>query len=73
MGQESGFGATIIFKVNADGVNKYQSRTYTPGFAPESVNVDLPGVAYVELVVDPSGGINGAHGVWGDAKFTCAP
>ncbi|XAS67443.1 NPCBM/NEW2 domain-containing protein [Micrococcaceae bacterium Sec5.7] len=72
VGLESGFGGTIIFKVNADGVNKYQSRTYTPGFAPESVNVDLTGVAYVELVVDPSGGISGAHGVWGEAKFTCA-
>ncbi|WP_281445431.1 NPCBM/NEW2 domain-containing protein, partial [Paenarthrobacter nicotinovorans] len=73
VGLESGFGGNIIFKVNADGVNKYQSRTYTPGFAPESVSVDLTGAAYVELVVDPSGSINGAHGVWGDAKFTCAP
>ena len=73
VGLESGFGGNIIFKVNADGVNKYQSRTYTPGFAPESVSIDLTGAAYVELVVDPSGSINGAHGVWGDAKFTCAP
>lgn len=73
VGLESGFGGNIIFKVNADGVNKYQSRTYTPGFAPEAVNVDVTGAAYVELVVDPSGSINGAHGVWGDAKFTCAP
>ncbi len=73
VGLESGFGGNIIFKVNADGVNKYQSRTYTPGFAPEAVDVDVTGAAYVELVVDPSGSINGAHGVWGDAKFTCAP
>ncbi|UVJ39608.1 NPCBM/NEW2 domain-containing protein [Arthrobacter sp. CJ23] len=73
VGLESGFGGNIIFKVDADGVNKYQSRTYTPGFAPESVTVDLSGVAYVDVIVDPSGSINGAHGVWGDAKFTCAP
>ena len=72
VGLESGFGGNIIFKVNADGVNKYQSRTYTPGFAPESINVDLTGAAYVELVVEPSGSINGAHGVWGDAKFSCS-
>ncbi|MEE2524443.1 NPCBM/NEW2 domain-containing protein [Pseudarthrobacter sp. J75] len=73
VGLESDFGGNIIFKVNADGVNKYQSRTYTPGFAPESVDVDVTGAAYVDLVVDPSGSINGAHGVWGDAKFTCTP
>lgn len=73
VGLESGFAGNLIFKVNADGVNKYQSRTYTPGFAPEAVDVDLTGVAYVELAVEPSGSINGAHGVWGDAKFTCAP
>ena len=71
VGLEYGFGGNVIFKVDADGQNRYQSRTFTPGFAPESVNVDLTGVQYVDLVVEAPGSINGAHGVWGDARFTC--
>lgn len=71
VGLEAGFAGNVIFKVDVDGVNRYQSRTFTPGFAPESVNVDLTGVQYVDLVVEAPGSINGAHGVWGDAKFSC--
>lgn len=71
VGLEAGFAGNVIFKVDADGDNRYQSRTFTPGFAPESVNVDLTGVQYVDLVVEAPGSINGAHGVWGDARFTC--
>ena len=71
VGLESGFGGNVIFKVDADGANRYQSRTFTPGFAPESVSVDLTGVQYVDLVVEAPGSINGAHGIWGDARFTC--
>ena len=71
VGLEAGFAGNVIFKVDADGVNRYQSRTFTPGFAPEQVNVDLTGVQYVDLVVEAPGSINGAHGVWGDAKFSC--
>ncbi len=71
VGLEAGFAGNVIFKVDVDGVNRYQSRTFTPGFAPESVNVDLTGVQYVDLIVDAPGSINGAHGVWGDAKFSC--
>jgi alpha-glucosidase len=71
VGLEAGFGGNVIFKVDADGANRYQSRTFTPGFAPESVNVDLTGVQYVDLIVEAPGSINGAHGVWGDARFTC--
>ncbi|QTF72438.1 NPCBM/NEW2 domain-containing protein [Arthrobacter woluwensis] len=73
VGLEKGFAGNIIFSVNADGATAYTSRTYVPGFAPESVDVDLRGVNYLDLVVKPSGSINGAHGVWGDAKFQCAP
>ncbi|MGO4452702.1 NPCBM/NEW2 domain-containing protein [Arthrobacter sp. RAF14] len=68
-----GFAGNIIFSVNADGATAYTSRTYVPGFAPESVDVDLKGVNYLDLVVKPSGSINGAHGVWGEARFECAP
>lgn len=71
VGLEAGFAGNVIFKVVADDVNRYQSRTFTPGFAPESVHVDLSGVQYVDLIVEAPGSINGAHGVWGDAKFTC--
>ncbi|MCD2443601.1 NPCBM/NEW2 domain-containing protein [Agromyces sp. SYSU K20354] len=71
VGLEAGFAGNVIFKVDADGVNRYQSRTFTPGFAPESVNVDLEGAQYVDLIVEAPGSINGAHGVWGDAKFVC--
>ena len=71
VGLEAGFGGNVIFKVDADGANRYQSRTFTPGFAPESVNVDLTGVQYIDLIVEAPGSINGAHGVWGDARFTC--
>ena len=41
VGLEAGFGGNVIFKVDADGANRYQSRTFTPGFAPESVNVQV--------------------------------
>ncbi|GAA1808374.1 NPCBM/NEW2 domain-containing protein [Agromyces neolithicus] len=71
VGLEAGFAGNVIFKVDVDGVNRYQSRTFTPGFAPEQVNVDLTGVQYVDLVVEAPGSINGAHGVWGDPKFSC--
>ncbi len=71
VGLESGFAGNVIFKVDTDGVNRYQSRTFTPGFAPESVNVDLTGAQYVDLIVEAPGSINGAHGIWGDARFTC--
>ncbi|NJC20988.1 alpha-glucosidase (family GH31 glycosyl hydrolase) [Arthrobacter pigmenti] len=71
VGLEAGFNGNVIFKVDTDGANQYQSRTFTPGFAPESVNVDLTGVQYVDLIVQAPGSINGAHGVWGDAKFNC--
>ena len=71
VGLEAAFAGNVIFKVDVDGVNRFQSRTFTPGFAPESVNVDLTGVQYVDLIVEAPGSINGAHGVWGDARFTC--
>lgn len=71
VGLEAKFAGNVIFKVDADGDNRYQSRTFTPGFAPEKVTVDLEGVQYVDLIVEAPGSINGAHGVWGDAKFTC--
>ncbi|HZU94192.1 MAG TPA: NPCBM/NEW2 domain-containing protein [Microbacterium sp.] len=71
VGLESGFSGNIVFKIDVDGVNKYQSRTFTPGFAPESVKVDLSGAQYVDLIVEAPGSINGAHGVWGDALLTC--
>ncbi|MFF2273620.1 NPCBM/NEW2 domain-containing protein [Agromyces sp. NPDC058136] len=71
VGLEADFAGNVIFKVDADGANRYQSRTFTPGFAPEQVSVDLTGVQYVDLIVEAPGSINGAHGVWGDAKFVC--
>lgn len=71
VGLEANFAGNVIFKVDADGENRYQSRTFTPGFAPEAVDVDLSGVQYVDLIVEAPGSINGAHGVWGDAKFSC--
>ncbi|WP_243400088.1 NPCBM/NEW2 domain-containing protein [Arthrobacter glacialis] len=74
VGLEGDFGGTIIFTVIGDGKVLYQSRTIVKGFAPEKLNIDLTGVSYLELKVDPipGGSINGAHGVWGDAKFACA-
>lgn len=71
VGLEAGFAGNVIFKVDADDENIYQSRTFTPGFAPERVDVDLTGVQYIDLVVQAPGSINGAHGVWGDATFHC--
>ncbi|WP_169513514.1 NPCBM/NEW2 domain-containing protein [Agromyces italicus] len=46
-------------------------RTSQSTAAPESLNVDLTGAQYVDLIVEAPGSINGAHGVWDDAKFTC--
>ena len=34
VGLEAGFGGNVIFKVDADGANRYQSRTFTPGSRP---------------------------------------
>ena len=31
VGLEAGFAGNVIFKVDVDGVNRYQSRTFTPG------------------------------------------
>ncbi len=75
IGLEGNFAGTVIFTVIGDGKVLYQSRTLVNGFAPEKLNIDLSGVSYVELKVDPitGGSINGAHGVWGNAKFLCAP
>jgi alpha-glucosidase len=74
VGLEGNFQGKIIFTVIGDGKQLYQSRTFVNGFAPEKLDLDLTGVSYVELRVDPisEGAINGAHGVWGNAKFLCA-
>lgn len=75
VGLEKDFGGKIIFTVNGDGRQLYQSRTFTPGFAPEPIKTDLTGVQYLELSLDPANAdaINGAHGIWGNAKFNCSP
>src|SRR5690606_17522367 len=65
VGPEWGFAGNVIFTVDADDENLYQSRTFPPGFAPEKVDVDLTGKQYVDLVVKAPGSTNGAHGVWG--------
>ena len=74
IGLEGDFKGTVIFTVVGDGKVLYQSRTLLNGFAPEKLNIDLSGVSYLELKVDPisAGAIGGAHGVWGNAKFLCA-
>lgn len=72
VGLEAGFSGNVIFKVDVDGVNRYQSRTFTPGFAPESLNVDVTGGQYVDLIVEAPGSINGAHAIWGDARVICS-
>ncbi|MDJ0312089.1 NPCBM/NEW2 domain-containing protein [Arthrobacter sp. H35-D1] len=73
IGLEGDFAGKIIFTVVGDGKQLYQSRTFVSGFAPEEVDVDLSGVSYLELHVDPisEGAIGGAHGVWGNAKVSC--
>lgn len=74
VGIEGAFTGKIIFTVVGDGKTLYQSRTLVNGFAPEKLDLDLTGVSFLELKVDPisGGSINGAHGVWGDAKVYCA-
>ncbi|MFQ4148098.1 NPCBM/NEW2 domain-containing protein [Arthrobacter sp. LAPM80] len=74
IGLEGDFAGTVIFSVVGDGKVLYQSRTLVKGFAPEKLNIDLKGVSYLELHVDPisAGAIGGAHGVWGDAKISCS-
>lgn len=74
IGLEGDFAGTVIFTVIGDGKVLYQSRTLVNGFAPEKLDIPLAGVSYLELKVDPisEGAIGGAHGVWGDAKFSCS-
>lgn len=70
-GLEDGFNGSVIFKVNLDDVNRYQGTTFQAGFPTETVDLDVTGAHYVDLIVDAPGSINGAHGVWGDARFEC--
>ncbi|MDF9875433.1 NPCBM/NEW2 domain-containing protein [Cellulosimicrobium cellulans] len=70
-GLEDGFNGSVIFKVNLDDVNRYQGSTFQAGFPTETVDLDLTGAHYIDLIVDAPGSINGAHGVWGDARFEC--
>lgn len=74
IGLESTFNGKIIFTIVGDGETLYQSRTFTNGFAPENVDLDVSGYSYLDLRVDPvaGGSITGAHGIWGNAKLTCA-
>ncbi|UJP08782.1 NPCBM/NEW2 domain-containing protein [Microbacterium sp. KUDC0406] len=71
-GLEDGFNGSVIFKVDVDGVNRYQGTTFQAGFPTEKVDVDLTGATYLDLIVEAPGSINGAHGVWGDARLHCA-
>ncbi|MEK8228547.1 NPCBM/NEW2 domain-containing protein [Oerskovia sp. M15] len=73
-GLEDLFKGSVIFRVDVDGANKYQGTTFQAGFPTEQVSVDVTGAQYIDLIVDPTsaGAINGAHGVWGDARFVCA-
>lgn len=73
-GLELGFGGKVIFRVDADGVQKYQGVTFTPGMDTEHIALDVTGVQYLDLKVDPTtaDAINGAHGVWGEPTLVCA-
>ncbi|MFC4224589.1 NPCBM/NEW2 domain-containing protein [Lysinibacter cavernae] len=74
VGLEDAFNGTVIFKVDVDGVKKYQGTTFKAGFPTESIAIDVTGAQYIDLIVDPIDpkAISGAHGVWGDARVTCA-
>lgn len=73
-GLEDGFSGAVIFRVDVDGTQRYQSVTFTPGFATERIALDVTGAQYLDLRVDPTtaGAINGAHGVWGEPTLVCA-
>ncbi|WP_298040162.1 NPCBM/NEW2 domain-containing protein [uncultured Microbacterium sp.] len=73
-GLEDGFAGKVIFRVDVDGAQKYQGKTFTGGMLTEQITVDVRGAQYLELKVDPTddGAINGAHGVWGQPMLVCA-
>lgn len=71
-GLEDGFTGSVVFKVDVDDVNRYQGSTFQAGFPTEHIDLDVTGAQYVDMVVEAPGSINGAHGVWGDARFACA-
>ncbi|WP_265520164.1 NPCBM/NEW2 domain-containing protein [Oerskovia flava] len=70
-GLEDGFNGSVVFTVALDDTTRYQGSTFQAGFPTETVDLDVTGAQYIDLIVDAPGSINGAHGVWGDARLEC--
>ncbi|MEV3988845.1 endo-alpha-N-acetylgalactosaminidase family protein [Streptomyces sp. NPDC049837] len=63
---------TVQFTVTADGTEKVKSPVLKASDAPWSLNADVTGASYVDLVVGDGGDGNGNdHADWGDARFHC--
>ncbi|MFG3503869.1 endo-alpha-N-acetylgalactosaminidase family protein [Streptomyces sp. NPDC047821] len=63
---------TVRFAVRADGTEKAASPVLKASDAPWSLNADVTGASYVDLVVGDGGDGNGNdHADWGNARFHC--
>lgn len=67
-------GGTVTFQVHADGQLRHDTGMVTRQDQPKPIDVDLAGVATVDLVVTDGG--DGNHwdiSDWADAQLVCAP
>lgn len=66
-------GGGVRFSVTADGETLWTSPELTAASDTVAADVPLDGARHVHLkVTDSNGGLNGDHGDWANAKFTCA-
>jgi beta-galactosidase len=66
----SGYGPSIVARVEADGVEVFNSERIYSTWNASKVEVDLKGVKELALYIDSyEGNIKYDHGVWADAKF----
>ena len=64
---------SIVFKVVADGQNRFDSGIMKAGAKPRAVDLDLTGVKLLLLqVLDGGDGIENDHADWAEAKFEVA-
>ncbi|MDD2706862.1 MAG: DUF6067 family protein [Verrucomicrobiae bacterium] len=68
IGDETGDGGSVVFKVVADGRVIYNSGIFTRKRTPEKIDLNIAGVEKLALLLGDAGdGIASDHGIWADA------
>jgi beta-galactosidase len=69
---ETGGGGSVTFSVTADGATRKTTAVLTASSTPVTLNVDVTGADYVDLIVGDGGDGNGLdHADWADAQLHC--